>query len=130
MSKKILVVDDNADFTYIVKKRLEKLASEYTVISAHSGKECLDLLHNGAVPDLILLDVMMPEMNGWDVFAKIKEHQTWRNVPVIFLTAKTDIYSKGFGKIAACEYIEKPFEITELRMIIEKTLAREKPWSP
>lgn len=128
--KRILLVDDNADLTYVVKRRLEQLTQDYTVISVHSGKECFELLNNGTLPDVILLDVMMPEMNGWDVFAKLKEHDTWRRVPVIFLTAKTDPYSKGFGKIAAEAYIEKPFEINDLRETIEKTLSREKRWLP
>ena len=128
--KRILLVDDNADLTYVVKKRLEQITQDYTVISVHSGRECFELLNNGTLPDVILLDVMMPEMNGWDVFAKLKEHDIWRSVPVIFLTAKTDPYNKGFGTIAADAYIEKPFEITDLRETIEKTLSREKRWLP
>ena len=121
-----MVVDDNTDFTYVMKKRLEKLSQEYQVIGVHSGKECFEQLQCGVLPDIILLDVMMPQMNGWDVFAKLKEHQTWRNVPVILLTAKTDQYSKGFGKTAACDFVEKPVEITELKEVIEKILTREK----
>ena len=126
--KKIMIVDDNTDFTYIVKKKFEKNNQDYSVTSAHSGKECIDLLQKGLIPDIILLDIMMPGMNGWDVFAKLQQHQIWRNIPILFLTAKTDTYSKGFGKLAADEFIEKPCEITQLRDIVEKTLGKKKSW--
>jgi len=120
--KKIMLVDDNTDLTYIVKKRLEKLDSSYEVISANSGKECFELLKEGKIPDLILLDIMMPDIDGWDIFAKIKENPSWREIPIVFLTAKTDPYSKAFGKIPSQGYIEKPFEIPELKERIDKLL--------
>lgn len=122
--KKIMLVDDNVDLTYVTKKRLEKMESEYEVISANSAKECFELLKTGQIPDIILLDIMMPEMDGWDTFAKLKENLDWRKIPIIFLTAKTDSYSKGFGAISSQAYIEKPFEIEELKKSIDKILGR------
>jgi len=120
--KRIMLVDDNTDLTYVVKKRLEKLDSNYEVIGANSGKECFELLNEGKTPDLILLDIMMPDIDGWDIFAKLKENPSWRGIPIVFLTAKTDPYSKGFGKIPAQDYIEKPFEIPELKERLDKLL--------
>jgi len=119
-----MLVDDNTDLTYVVKKRLEQLDNTYEVISANSGKECFDLLQQGNIPNLILLDIMMPDIDGWDIFAKIKENPSWREIPIVFLTAKTDAYSKAFGKIPAQDYIEKPFEILDLKERIDKILAQ------
>ncbi|MFH1100532.1 MAG: response regulator [Methanobacteriota archaeon] len=126
--RKIMIVDDNTDFTYVMKKRLEHNNNGYSVISAHSGTECFEILQNGVVPDIILLDVMIPDMNGWDIYAKLKEHQIWRKVPIVFLSAKTDVYSKGFGRIAACDYVEKPCDAAQLQEVIEKTLSKEGSW--
>jgi len=124
MTKKIMLVEDNLDLTYVVKRRLEKMGNEYEIIGAPSWSECLKLLTSGIIPDLILLDIMLPELNGWDIFAKLQERSEWRSIPVIFLTAKKDQYSKGFGELAASDYIEKPFEIANLKMRIDKILQR------
>jgi two-component system alkaline phosphatase synthesis response regulator PhoP len=120
--KKVMIVDDNPDIVYGVKKGLEIMIGGYEVISANSGKECFELLEKGNIPDIILLDIMMPEINGWDVFAKLKEESNWRKIPIIFLTAKADDYSVGFGKLTAEDYITKPFEIKELKIRIDKVL--------
>jgi CheY-like chemotaxis protein len=119
--KKIMIVDDEPDLVFSVKCGLE----EYKVIGAESGRECFELLKKGQIPDLILLDVMMQEMNGWDVFTKLKEKPEWREIPVVFLTAKTDPYSNGFGKMAATEYIEKPCDIKNVEKIIDKILKKQ-----
>ncbi|MCK5258624.1 MAG: response regulator, partial [Thermoplasmatales archaeon] len=89
-----------------------------------SGRECFELLKKGQIPDLILLDVMMPKMNGWDVFTKLKETPEWRGISVVFLTAKIDPYSKGFGTLLANDFIEKPFEISNLKERIDNVLDR------
>ncbi len=123
--KKIMIVDDEPDLVFSIKYGLEDFSEEYKVIGAGSGRECFELLKNGQMPDLILLDVMMPEMNGWDVFAKLKENPEWREIPVVFLTAKTDPYSKGFGKMAATDYIEKPCDIKNLEKRIDKILKKQ-----
>jgi CheY-like chemotaxis protein len=117
-----MVVDDDPDMIFIVKCGLEDFADEYIVIGA--GHECFELLKKGQIPDLILLDVMMPEMNGWDVFTKLKETPEWRGIPVVFLTAKIDPYSKGFGTLLANDFIEKPFEINNLKERIDNVLDR------
>jgi CheY-like chemotaxis protein len=123
--KKIMIVDDEPDLVFSIKCGLEYFADEYIVLGAGSGHECFELLKKGQIPDLILLDVMMPEMNGWDVFTKLKETPEWREIPVVFLTAKTDPYSKGFGKMAATEYLEKPYDIKNLEERIDKILKKQ-----
>jgi len=115
-------VDDSKLASYTVKDGLEEIEPNYNVITVDSGKKCLELLSQNQLPDIILLDIMMPEMNGWEVFKRLRENQQWRNIPVIFITAKTDNFSKGFGKLLAEAYIEKPFEVKELKQRIEKIL--------
>ena len=121
MVKKILVVDDNPDVIFSVKSGLESLTDEYQIIGAESGKKCLELLET-ETPDLILLDIMMPDMSGWKTFDKIKENEAWRNIPIVFLTARTDRVAKNAGSFLGEDYIEKPFEIKDLKERIDKIL--------
>ena len=107
MSKKIMIVDDEPDVRMSVGQMLE--ASGYTVIEAENGTDCLNKLEE-KIPDLVLLDIMMPGMNGWDVAAKIKEKPEWSNIPIVFLTAKGDEMSIGIGHLASEDYIVKPFD--------------------
>jgi len=122
MKKKIMVVDDEPDQILTVKLILEDLSDEYEVIGADSGMQCLELLKNNQIPDLIFLDVMMPGMNGWDVAAEIKKNPIWNKIPLVFLTAKTNSFSKTFGGIVSEDYITKPFEMKELKESIDKFL--------
>jgi len=117
-----MIVDDLPQITYTVKYGLEKLDSDYNVLRVESGKKCLELLENNQIPDLILLDIMMPEMNGWEVARKLREKLEWRKIPIIFLTAIEDETSKITGSIIAKDYIGKPFEITELKKKIDTVL--------
>lgn len=120
--KKIMIVDDLPDVAYTVKYGLEKLDSDYNVLRAESGKKCFELLEDNQIPDLILLDIMMPEMNGWEVARKLREKLEWKKIPIIFLTATEDETSKITGSIIGKYYIEKPFEITNLKKKIDEAL--------
>ena len=122
MAKKIMVVDDEPDILFTVGQMLE--LSGYEVIKAANGKDCLNKL-NEATPDLVLLDIMMPEMSGWDVAAKIKENPRWSNIPIVFLTAKGDTMSIGMGSMASEDYIVKPFDIQDLKNRVEKILSEQ-----
>jgi len=124
MKKKILVIDDNMSIIYSVKEGLERRYEKYEVEGALGGKQGLEVLERGDQPDLILLDIMMPDMNGWDVFATLQENENWKNIPVVFLTAKSDDYSKGLGKIVCKDYIEKPFEVEDLKNRIDAVLMK------
>ncbi len=86
----------------------------YNIAAATSGKQALDMVVNSQ-PDLILLDIMMPDLNGYEVCEKLKENPTIKDIPVIFLTAKTetDDIVKGFT-VGAVDYLTKPFESAEL----------------
>jgi two-component system, OmpR family, alkaline phosphatase synthesis response regulator PhoP len=123
MVKTILVVDDYSDIVVSVKQVLEDTTGEYRVISADSGEKCLQILQQDTpLPDLILLDIMMPGMSGWDVAARIKQNDRWRDVPIVFLTAKGDEMSVGIGHLASDDYIVKPFDIMKLKECVQRIL--------
>ena len=122
--KKIMVVDDESDQTQTVKQVLECSYNIYEVICVDSGMQCLQLLKNNQIPDLILLDVMMPGMNGWEVFAKLKENPSWRDIPVIFFTARSDKFAENAGSYLAVDYIKKPYEVEDLKKRIDKILKK------
>jgi len=124
MVKTILVVDDDPDLIYTIRKGFEGIDTNYKILGAESGKKCLKLLKNNEIPDLILLDIMMPELSGWDVAAELKKNPKWKDIPVIFLTAKSDPFSKTYGGIVIEDYITKPFEIMELKESIDRLLGR------
>lgn len=123
MVKKILIVDDDPGISYTVKNGLEGLDADYKVESVDSGERCLEFLQDNKIPDLILLDIMMPKMSGWETLKKIKENLSWKNIPVVFLTARKDQVAKNAGGFFGEDYVEKPFNIPELKQRIEKILS-------
>jgi CheY-like chemotaxis protein len=123
MVKTILVVDDFEDIIISVKCVLEDATKEYQVIGVDSGEKCLQVLDGDHLPDLILLDIMMPGMSGWDVAARIKENDRWSTVPIVFLTALGDDMSAGLGLLASDDYIVKPFDIVKLKECVKRILA-------
>ena len=123
MVKKIMIVDDNPDIILSIKNGLEVVAGDYEIIGVESGEKCLELLET-ETPDLILLDIMMPEMSGWETFDKLKGNALWGKIPVVFLTARTDRVAKNAGGFLGDDYIEKPFEIAELKRRIDEITNR------
>lgn len=109
----ILAVDDNPSNLSIIKTVLQKAG--YTSLTAMSGKEAISLAET-AQPDLILLDIKMPDMDGFEACRQLKSRESTANIPIMFLTADTEIKSmaKGF-EIGAVDYITKPFNSVELR---------------
>ena len=125
--KKIMLVDDEQDQIFSVKTGFEQeYANEYEIIPAESGKKCFELLEKNVKPDLILLDIMMPDMDGWEVFDKLKANQSWKNIPIIFLTARSDGLATNAGAMIADDYIEKPIDIKELKTRIDNVLNKVK----
>ena len=121
MVRKVIVVDDNPDVIFSVKNGLEDISPDYQITGVESGEKCLELLQTES-PDLILLDIMMPGMSGWKTYDKIKENDTWKHIPIVFLTARTDKVAKNAGGFLGEDYIEKPFDIDDLRGRIDKIL--------
>jgi len=123
--KKIMLVDDEKDQIYCIKTGFEQeFPNEYEIIGVDSGKKCIELLEKNVKPDLILLDIMMPDMDGWEVFDKIKANQSWKKIPIIFLTARSDGLAKSAGSMIADDYIEKPIDIQELKTRIDSALKK------
>ena len=120
MSKRILVVDDDENILNLEKTILEQKGFEVT--SAGGGAEALRVLA-AATFDLVLLDVMMPEVDGFTVCRKIKDDPRLKDIPVIFLTAKGggDALAEGFES-GAVMYINKPFTANKLLTIVDTML--------
>jgi two-component system, OmpR family, alkaline phosphatase synthesis response regulator PhoP len=123
--KKILLVDDDADFVEAIKLILE--SKSYDVVVSYDGKEGLKKVQTEE-PNLIILDVMMPEMDGYEVCAKLKSDPKYRHIPILLLTAvgeaiPTTSYTKEMGmRIEADDYIPKPVEPMEIVDRVEKLL--------
>ena len=124
--RKILIIDDEEDLTFFVKANLE-LSAECTVAVATSGKEGIKKAKEDK-PDIILLDIMMPRMDGFEVLAEIKKSQKTLSIPVIMLTAKADDRSRCQAvSLYNEDYIVKPVEIEVLKSKIEEVLNRRAP---
>ena len=118
----ILVVDDDEDIRDIVALRMG--VAGHTVLEAANGDECMELVRSGQ-PDVILLDIQMPRMNGIDVCRLLKADPIFRLIPVLLLTARgqeSDV-SRGFDA-GADDYIVKPFSLQELQSRVERFLRR------
>lgn len=125
MSTAILVVDDDPSSLDIVRTYLESRG--YTVATAVDGKDALAKLEE-VQPAIMLLDVMMPGMDGWEVARLVKNHPNFRDVRVIMLTARSDFTDKHEGlRAGADDYIVKPIRLEELGRRVERNLkARER----
>ena len=115
----LLVVDDNIDMRNFLQKELSK---KYNVLIAKNGIEALDILKTNIV-NLIVSDVMMPEMDGFELCNNIKTNLDYSHIPVILLTAKTNLQSKIEGlKNGADAYVDKPFSMEYLFVNIANLL--------
>ena len=126
--RSILIVDDNPQNIQLVASHLKQ--EGYRISFSQSGQDVLQKIENASF-DLILLDIMMPEMDGFEICTRVRKHPAYREVPIIFLTAKIDKASivKGF-EVGAVDYIVKPFHGAELlariRTHLELKAYREK----
>ncbi|HOK95645.1 MAG TPA: response regulator [Anaerohalosphaeraceae bacterium] len=121
---KILVVDDEPNIVQTLKDRLEM--NEYTVFTAANGQEGLQMAQQES-PDLVLLDVIMPIMDGHEMLEQLRRQPWGRTIPVIMLTARSQ--AQDIARARACEiedYIIKPFDLSELLEKIENIIERRK----
>lgn len=120
--KKVLLVDDDQNIRFVVQMSLEGL-TEWKVVTADSGKAALALAPV-ELPDLIMLDVMMPEMDGPTTFMKLQDNAELRSIPVIFMTAKVQTHElESYLNIGAAGVISKPFDPMTLPEEIKKILS-------
>lgn len=122
MPHKILLVDDEPDILEFMEYNLRK--EDFAVFKANNGKEALELAQR-ELPDLIILDIMMPEMDGIEACRHIREHPALKNVMIAFLTARNEDYSQIAGfDVGADDYITKPIKPRVLISRINALLRR------
>jgi DNA-binding response OmpR family regulator len=128
-SKRLVYIEDEEEMIDLVRLILSRRG--YEVMGANGGREGLDLVRR-ELPDLVLLDLMMPDMDGWDVYQQMKSEERTRDIPVIVVTAKAQSIDKVLGlHIAKVEdYISKPFSPQELLDSVEKVLAKRRSLRP
>jgi two-component system response regulator VicR len=119
----VLYIEDDSEMIDLVTLILHRRG--FKVIGANGGREGLDLVKKSS-PGLILLDLMMPDMDGWDVYQQLKASEETRSIPVIIITAKAQPIDRVLGlEIAKVDdYISKPFHPVELLDSIERVLAK------
>ena len=122
-TKHIVYIEDEPDMIDLVRLILSRKG--YEVKGATGGRDGLDLIRS-SLPDLVLLDLMMPDMDGWEVYQQVKAGETTRAIPVIVITAKAQNIDKVLGiHIAKVDdYISKPFSPQQLIESIEKVLGK------
>jgi len=120
--KTIVYIEDEPELIDLVEQILSQKG--YKVIGAVGGQEGLDIIRD-QIPDLILLDLMMPDIEGWDVYQQIRGNESTKNIPVIILTAKTQDIDKVLGLHIAKvdDYISKPFSPHVLIESVMKVLS-------
>jgi len=119
--KKILIADDEPTIRLMVRKMLDK---DYIVLEATNGEEAVDIA-KGQKPDIILMDIMMPKMDGYNACFKIKDDRATKAIPVVILTAVGYALNKKYAiEMDAEGYITKPFTVEELTHVITPLLAK------
>lgn len=126
MKGTILIVDDEENMIHLLKVIFESV--DYEVLSALSGREALEIL-SGTTPDVILLDIMMPEMDGWEVFRRMREDPSIPEIPVVILTAKKDEIDRQMGTelLRVSGYVTKPFVRKELVDKVARVIEGNEP---
>lgn len=128
MSKQILIVDDEQDILDLIKYNLE--AEGYHTLLARDGVQALKLAQTGS-PDLIILDVMLPGKDGWQVMRELRQNSDTKNIPVIFLTARSSEIDEVVGiELGADDYIIKPISIRKLLARVKMVLRKAAPAAP
>lgn len=123
MPKRILVVDDEINIVMVLEARLT--GSGYEVITASDGQEGLQKAR-AEKPDLIILDVMLPKIDGYKVCRMLKSDEVYRGIPIILLSARTQESDKEIGwQQGADRYLTKPFRPEELLQTIEELLPKQ-----
>ena len=118
----ILYIEDEADLVELVTLLLER-SGKYKVFSANKGDEGVSIAIEKK-PDIILLDLMMPNIDGWEVFRQIRESEETKNIPIVIVTAKSQDIDKVLGlEVAGADgYIVKPFDPNELFALIDELI--------
>jgi two-component system response regulator VicR len=124
--RRVVYIEDEPEMIDLVRLILNRRG--YEIIGANGGRDGLDMVRQ-QIPDLVLLDLMMPDMDGWDVYQQMKADEHTQNIPVIVVTAKAQSIDKVLGLHIAKvdDYISKPFSPQELVDSVEKVMAKNQP---
>ena len=121
---KVLVVDDEARMRKIVKDFL--VAKDYKVVEASNGEEAIDIVYEDKDIDLVLLDVMMPRINGYKISRLLKFDKKYKDIPILMITARSQEEDKLIGEeTGADEYITKPFDLDNVIKTVQKYLGKD-----
>jgi DNA-binding response OmpR family regulator len=121
----MMVVEDDRDTAEMLTAYFE--AQGYDVVSVAWGQDAVRLAQQDVLPDLILLDIRLPDMDGYEVCKRLRAHRRTQNIPVIFLTEKRERSDRLSGlELGAVDYITKPFDIQDLRLRVRNILRRSK----
>jgi two-component system, OmpR family, alkaline phosphatase synthesis response regulator PhoP len=122
MRKKIFVIDDEKDIQEIIGINLK--AEGYDVTCCSSAEEALTAMKAG-VPDLFILDIMMPGMDGFEFCRKVRAAEAWKNIPIVFLSARSDEIDRVLGlELGGDDYLTKPFSVKELKSRVKAMFRR------
>jgi len=123
MHEQVLIVEDEYDLAELLRYNLEK--ESYRALVAHSGEEAIEVVQC-QTPDLVLLDIMLPGLNGWEICRILREGAKGKSVPIIMLTALSSEEARIQGlTLGADDYVSKPFSIRELQLKIRKLIDRQ-----
>lgn len=122
---KILLVDDEPEIVFLTKQVLTTNGHE--VLVAANGSECMKMLESN-LPELILLDIMMPGLNGWEIGKEIKNNPGTKDIPIVTFTVRSsaDSVEKSLSYANAAAQINKPFKIEELLEVVDRVLSDSK----
>ena len=123
-TKKVLCIEDDPEMIDLIKLILERRGFRF--VGAVGGREGLDAIAREK-PDLVLLDIMMPDIDGWDVYRQMKANKEFKDLPVIVVTAKAQSIDKVLGLHIAKvdDYVTKPFGPQELLQSVERVLSKQ-----
>ena len=122
MNPKILLVEDDIEIVNMLKLPLEN--ANFTVVAVHDGEVAIDFISK-ETPDLILLDLMLPKIDGLEVYRLVRHNNRTKNIPIIMLTAKAEELDRIVGlELGADDYIAKPFSIREVILRVQAVLRR------
>jgi DNA-binding response OmpR family regulator len=118
--RRILVVDDDADIQILTRTVLERAG--YEVVTASNGRQAIESMRDRA-PDLVLLDINMPEMNGWETLRLLRAERAFSSLPVVMFSVKGEIRDKVHAmQEGAMDYISKPFVVDDLLVRVRRLL--------
>jgi DNA-binding response OmpR family regulator len=122
MAAKVLVIDDEAPIRLLCRVNLE--AEKMEVLEAEDGTAGLELAR-AEQPDVILLDVMMPGLDGWEVLHRLLDDEQTKEIPIVFLTARAELRDRARGlELGGVDYVTKPFNPTELAPLVMELIER------